>query len=227
MTVLGVLTIGQAPRPDGLTRDVRTVLGPNFDVVERGALDGLGRDDVERLAPGPTDDVLVTLLSDGTPVRISKKPILDRLQSQIDRLENEDRVAATLVMCTGKFPAFRHRQPLVLPQRALYGAVIGLAGGGRVGSLAPVPAQLESARGKWAASGIDDAVVLPADPYSSNPNPEIRAAAQEAREAGARILFMDCFGYDLAMRAAAQEAFGGPVVLARSLAARLAAEIAA
>jgi hypothetical protein len=36
---------------------------------------------------------------------------------------------------------------------------------------------------------------------------------------------MDCFGYDLAMKAAARRAFGGPVVLARTLAARLIAEL--
>lgn len=225
MLALGLLTIGQAPRPDGLAREIREVLGSEFRVIERGALDGVSRADVAALLPGDDDYALVTLLADGTPVTIAKERILEHLQTQLDRLEVEDGVGATLLMCTGAFPPFRHRRPLVQPQAALYGVVIGLAAGSRIGSLAPLERQSEQAQAKWAGMGVTDVVLEAADPYGPDPHGAVRLAARRIGDAGASVLFMDCFGYDLAMRASARAVFGGPVVLARSLAARLVAEV--
>lgn len=222
---IGLLTIGEAPRPDGLARDVSHVLG-SVRVVERGALDGLSAADVDSLVPGEGDDTLVTLRADGSDVRIAKWPILDRLQAGIDRLEREDGVDVVLLMCTGAFPPFRHQGPLLVPQRALYATVAAFAaGGGRIGSLTPLPEQREAAARKWRAFGRDDTAVRTADPYGTDAVEKVRAAAAALREDGARVMFMDCFGYDLTMRDAAREAFGGPVVLARSMAARMAQEV--
>jgi protein AroM len=235
-TTVGLLTIGQSPRPDGLARDVAAVLG-GARVLERGALDGLGIDEVEAMRPGPDDYRLVTLLRDRTPVQVDKAALLPRLQAHIDALEQEG-ADITLLMCTGEFPPFRHAKPLLAPQAALYAVVIALAEDGRVASLTPLPGQVEQARRKWASMGVLDAFVTPADPYAADPCREVAAAAARAAgavsatgadvagAAGAGVLFMDCFGYDLAMRDAARSAFPGTVVLARSLAARLAAEVA-
>lgn len=222
---LGVLTIGQSPRPDSLIREIQAVVGESIRVVERGALDGLSRDEIRAMAPGPGDYHLITLLSDGASVQVNKAAILDRLQRQITDLEEHEDVGATLLMCTGAFPRFDHRRPLLLPQAALYGATIGMANGGAIGSLIPLPAQVEQARAKWRQMGVAGAVVASANPYAADPLAEVQAGAAAARQVGATILFMDCFGFDRAMRAAARAAFGGPVILARSLAARLAAEM--
>lgn len=221
---LGVLTIGEAPRPDALTSDMQAALGPQFELVERGALEGLSDAEVEALAPGPSDYVLITLRASGQSVRLSKPKMLHLLQRQIDRLEREDGVAGTLLMCTGAFPAFQHTRFLLQPQQALYNVVLGLAAGGRPGSLTPLPAQIEQTRKKWAEFGAADAVVVPASPYGEDPVGAVAAGARQAREEGASVLFMDCFGYTLQMKEAARQAFGGPVVLARSMAARLLAE---
>jgi protein AroM len=222
---VGVLTIGQSPRPDGLGRDIQSVLGPRATVVERGALDGLSASEIREMAPQPDDYQLITLLSDGTPVHISKRSILQRLQAQIDDLEGREGVNATLIMCTGEFPPFLHRYPLLMPQAALYGAVIGIASGGTIGALLPLDTQRDQARRKWSDMGIADVQVAVANPYGPDAEAVIAAASATVREAGARVLFMDCFGYNLDMKAAARQAFGGPVVLARSLAARLLMEM--
>ena len=168
---------------------------------------------------------LVTLLADGSSVVIAKRFILERLQRHITALEDEG-ASVVLLMCTGEFPAFAHRVPLILPQRPLYGIVQGLAEGGRVASLTPLPSQVEQARRKWASLGVPDAIVLPADPYGSDPRAVVAAAAAEAQAQGATVLFGDCFGYDAGMGAAARRVFAGSVVIARSMAARLAAEVA-
>lgn len=221
---IGLLTIGQAPRPDHLARDVAAAT-PGARVIERGALDGLDRATLATFAPQPDDYRLVTLLADGSSVVIAKRFILERLQRYITALEDEG-ASVVLLMCTGEFPAFAHRVPLILPQRPLYGIVQGLAEGGRVASLTPLPSQVEQARRKWASLGVPDAIVLPADPYGSDPRAVVAAAAAEAQAQGATVLFGDCFGYDAGMGAAARRVFAGSVVIARSMAARLAAEVA-
>ncbi|MFO7543918.1 MAG: AroM family protein [Trueperaceae bacterium] len=222
---VGLLTIGQAPRPDGLASDVAAVLG-DVPVIERGALDGLSLADVAAMGPKIGDDTLVTLLADGTNVTIAKRAVLALLQNGIDALERHG-VTITLLMCTGAFPVFRHRQVLLAPQAALYATVRAFAAEGKVGSLTPLPEQLPMARRKWAELGVENAVVAAADPYGDDPLRAVAAGAARLRDEGASVCFMDCFGYDLGMRDVATSGFGGPVVLARSMAARMAAEVVA
>lgn len=223
-TRLGLLTIGQAPRPDGLARDVAAIVGSDVEVIEHGALDGLSATELAALRPGDADEALVTLLADGSNVVITKNAVVERLQKHIDALEQAD-VAAILLMCTGAFPTFRHRVPLIAPQMVLYAAVRAVAGGGRVGSLTPLERQVDAARRRWQEQGVAEPLVVAADPYCADPLAAVRTAAESLRRDGASVCFLDCFGFDLAMRDAAREAFTGPVVLARSLAARIAAEV--
>lgn len=226
MRTIGVLTIGQSPRADHLGDDVRSVLGPTTNVIERGALDGMSADEIAAIAPKDASEYrLITLLRSGRSVEIGKPAILHRLQEQIRDLERSEHVDATLLMCTGAFPQFEHDQPLLAPQEALYGAVSGLANGGKIGALIPLESQREQSLRKWHEHGIADVEVFPASPYGDNPIGAIEDASGAAQRAGVAVLFMDCFGYDLTMKAAARRCFGGPVVLARTLAARLIAEL--
>jgi protein AroM len=220
---VGLLTIGQAPRKDGLAADVRRVLG-DAEVLERGALDGCSDEQIAAMRPDEGDYRLITLLRDGRSVEVAKRHLLPRLQAQIDMLE-ADGAQVTLLMCTGEFPEFRHARPLLAPQAALYGVVAALAAGGRVASLTPLASQIEQAGRKWSSLGLD-AFVTDADPYTPAALEAVRAGAARAAASGAKVLFLDCFGYDLAMKGVARENFPGTVVLARSLAARLAAEVA-
>lgn len=223
---IGVLTIGQSPRPDRLGDDMRAALGRQTTVIERGALDGMSDEEIAQIAPrDPGEYHLITLLRNGRSVKIGKPAILQRLQEQIRDLERNAHVDATLLMCTGAFPPFAHDKPLLLPQEALYGAVSGIAGDAKIGALIPLESQREQSLRKWHERGILDAQVFPASPYGEDPIAAIEDASGAAHRAGVTVLFMDCFGYDLAMKAAARRRFGGPVVLARTLAARLIAEL--
>jgi protein AroM len=226
MTGVGLLTIGQSPRFDALAAEVGAVMGPGFAVIERGALDGLPAAELEVLGPGEGEALLVTLLRDGRSVSVSKERILELVQRQIHSLEEEDGVSATLLVCSGPFPPFRHCRPLVQPQAALYGAALALAGGGLVAAMLPEPRQFEWSRREWRRAGVSDPVLVAAEPYQANAQAAVEAAAREARERGADVLYLDCFGYDAGMREGARATFGGPVVLARSMAARLLLEVA-
>lgn len=221
--VAGVLTIGQSPRADDLSADIAAVAG--LQVMERGALDGLARDEVSALGPRPGGELLVSQLSDGTAVRLDRDAILERLQRGIAHLEGQG-VGATLLLCTGEFPLFEHSRPLLVPSAALRGSVVGVAGGDRVAAMIPLPDQAAQARCWWRGQGRTDPILVAADPYGRDAEREVERQARRAAELGGAVLFLDCFGYTRRMAAIARDAFGGPVVLARSLAARLLAELA-
>lgn len=225
-TKLGVLTPGQTPRSDGLISEVQDVVGDSIEVVDRGALDGLSNDEIAAMSPDPDEYRLITLLRDGTSVLIAKRFVLDRLQTQITALEQEG-VAATLLMCTGEFPQFKHSKPVLQPQESLYGAVAGMAGDGVVGALIPLEEQANQARDKWQALGLPSAILNYANPFDDDAIAAVQSAAARARDDGATLLYLDCFGYNRAMREAAQASFEGPVVLARSMAARIVSELIA
>ena len=221
---IGVLTIGQAPRADDVVAELGQVLGPRYAIIERGALDDLGPAEIERHGPEPGHYLLISLLRNGQSVRLSKQKILGRLQQQIDAF-GDDGVDAILLLCTGTFPEFKSDRLIVTPQEALYHLTLGLAGRGkRIGALIPLADQLEQARAKWREYGVDP-VVAAASPYTAKD--EITAAARDLAERGADLIFMDCMGYSLAMKARAKAAAGGcPVILARSAIARVLAEVA-
>lgn len=225
MIHLGVLTIGETPRSDGLSQEMSEALGPGYRLVECGALDGLTDAEVATLAPDPDDYSLITLRADGSSVTVSKQKLLPRLQTRIDLLEREEGVSGTLLMCTGAFPPFDHSRPLFQPQSALYRVAQGFAAGGCPASLVPLPVQVEQMRYTWAEIGVPDAVVVVANPYAPLSGEAVARAAAMARAEGASALLMDCFGYTKEMKVRAQEAFGGPVILARSMAVRLLVEM--
>jgi protein AroM len=131
-TRVGMITIGQSPRPD-VVPEVVALVGRPMTVVEAGALDGLALAEVRRLAPGPTDDTLVTRMQDGVEVHVAKRHIIPRLQARIDRLGAE--VDVIVLLCTGHFPEFRSVVPLLEPQGLVDRIVQAVVGpGGRSGS---------------------------------------------------------------------------------------------
>ncbi|MCB0157369.1 MAG: AroM family protein, partial [Caldilineaceae bacterium] len=103
---IGLLTIGQSPRPDLV--QTLPVLSP-FAQVEAGALDGLAAAAIP-LAAGAFP--LTTRLADGGTVVVDEAFLLPRMQAAVHRLE-EAGVAAILLMCAGTFGPVTSRVPLV------------------------------------------------------------------------------------------------------------------
>ena len=221
---IGVLTIGQAPRADDAVVELRQVLGPSYTIIERGALDDLSAAEIEGVHPEPGHYLLISLLKNGQSVTMSKQKILPLLQERIDAF-GEDGVHAILLLCTGAFPEFKTDRLIVQPQDALYHLVLGLAGRSRrIGVMTPLTGQIAQTRAKWEEYGIDP-IVAAASPYTADD--EVTPAARDLAERGADLIFMDCMGYSLSMKARAKTAAGGcPIVLARSAIARVLAEVA-
>ncbi|WP_144764862.1 AroM family protein [Curtobacterium sp. 9128] len=226
-TRLGVVTIGQSPRTD-LTPELARWL-PGVELVERGVLDGM--DDVALAAMAPADDdhVLTTRLADGGSVEIGERQVQQRLPGVLGALEDE--VDAVLLACTGPFDALPHTKPLFVPDAlialgtAALATALGGAEGARVGVVCPLPAQQGFTVAKFATRlGGQRVLTAASSPYTGT-DATLADAGRVLLDGGAELVALDCIGYTEHMRQVVAAATGLPVVLARSVAARLAAEV--
>ncbi len=221
MTVLGVVTIGQSPRSD-MVPEMLQWLPSSVEVRERGALDGLSAADLTALAPEPGDETLTTRLRDGSSVVIGRAGILPRLQNAIDILESGG-ADVVLIVCTGDFPPFRHSRPLLLAGPLLTAGLSALAGDALVGVVCPLEEQEQQSYEKF--EHLEQKIkVAWATPYQPGLT-ELENAARSLAAEGAQLLVLDCMGYTQEHRQAAATASGLPVVLSRSVVARLTAEL--
>lgn len=217
--VLGLVTIGQSPRDD-IMAQMLPLLPAGLDIQQTGALDGLTRDQIAELAPGPQDYVLHTRLRDGTAVTIGREKIVSRLQSCLTQLEGQG-ANLIVLLCTGEFPRLRSDVLLIEPDRLLFNVVRGLRPR-RAGILVPLPSQIEAAAEKWGALGAET-VFAAASPYRGHI--ELTRAAEELAGQALDLVIMDCMGYTLTHKQAVMRTTGRPALLASRVVARIVGEL--
>lgn len=220
MKKLGLVTIGQSPRTD-ITPDLEPIFGSNIQLLQAGALDGMTTQEIAALAPEAGDYVLVSRLRDSTSVVFAERHILPRLQQCIYDLE-ERGVERILFLCTGSFPAFESRVPLVFPCDVLNGTVPALTGRSRIAVITPKKEQVEQCAEKW-KSRVQSVQVAWGSPYG-DPE-ELVQAAREAADMDVDLVVLDCMGYTAGMKEQVCQLTGKPVVLSRTLAARVVMEL--
>ncbi|MDA8216320.1 MAG: AroM family protein [Dehalococcoidales bacterium] len=217
---IGAITIGQSPRTD-VVPEMLEILGPDVELVQGGALDGLTNSQVAELAPQPGDYVLVTKLRDGTTVHVAEHHILPRMQAQIDRV-TEAGVEVVALLCTGEFPPFNCPRLLVKPQLVLHHFVAALAAGRRLGVVVPAREQVEQGYTRW-QDVAGQVHVEEGSPYGDIS--ELERAAGVLREWRADLVVLDCIGFTKAMKARAAEIAAAPVILPRTVVARTLSEL--
>lgn len=215
--VIGIVTIGQTPRPD-LAATFGAV-APHADVRVAGALDGLLPPAIAALAtPGPYP--LLVRLCGGATVEIPR----DTLVPHVARVAGALAAAgASLVVigCAGEFPAVPCAVPVLIPGRVVPAVLRAFAPAARIGVVTPNAAQVPYAEGKWRDDGFD-VVVTYASPADHG---DIARAAQALREAAVMLVVLDCMGHDDAYRAAFARLSDRPVVATQALVAHLAASM--
>lgn len=222
MKILGAITIGQSPRNDVIPEMI-PYLGENVKVLEAGALDGLDYNEILEFEPTEGDYVLVSKLKDGRSVKFAEKYILPRLQSCISSLE-EQGADVILFICTGVFPEiFGSSKLMVYPQKILHGVTPHLTDKGKVGVITPDKDQVEQAKRKWLETG-KDIIVVNGSPYGDSS--EIDEAIRQLNQyKDIDVIAMDCIGYTEEMKERVAQGTGKPVVLARTIVARVLGEI--
>ena len=217
---IGAITIGQSPRSD-VVPDIQNLLG-KVALVEAGALDGLSYEEILAFAPKENDYVLVTKLRDGRAVKISENYILKRIEKIIATL-TADGVPGILMLCSGEFPQFSSKVPVLYPQLLLQQFATVVAAGKRLGIVNPDAAQAPQAWKRWSKVPVSDIVIEAASPYG---DPEkIRQAATALKKQQAEIIVLDCIGFTRAMKKEFAEITGVPVIIPRTIAARAVAEL--
>lgn len=222
MTVIGLVTIGQSPRTD-VVPEMAAVMGPAIDVRESGALDGLSRASIEKLAPAGGEEILVTRLADGSSVFLGKEKIVGLVEERIAALER-DGASMTALLCTGVFRRLRATRALIQPQPVLLGTLRGLSWPGRLGVLTPSVRHVPQTEARWRRDGFDP-VVAPLSPYEEEDPAALRRAAVAMRDGGAGLVVLDCMGFRRKTRDELSGLTGVPVLLANLLVARVIAEL--
>jgi len=217
---IGAITIGQSPRADVIP-EMTPFFGQDVDIVERGLLDGRSAPEIQAMKPPPGEAVLVSRLRDGTEVSISAGWAREALPAAIAELE-ELGCYLIVLLCTGEFPGLSSRIPLVLPQRLLFHTVSALARELHLGVIVPSPLQISGATARWRPAAARVTAVS-GSPYGEGR--ELDAAARRLAVEGVDIVVLDCMGHAMRHRALVQGVVGRPVILARTLVARVLGEL--
>lgn len=211
---LGVVTIGQSPRPD-LVGFLRDQFGDRVALVEVGALDESGARDLSEMAAGSGDERYLTRLRNGTsfsaPARLLHRRAERVLAGLIPKCD------ATLMLCTGDFSDLRVTGTVLYPDRILRGVVEAVIQTDQtLGVILPAdpPADAPSAWGARVLTAV-------CDPYDGS-DPAV--AARDLVRGGAALLVLDCMGFTRDHRSRVRQEVDVPVILPQSLVARVVGE---
>lgn len=217
---VGILTIGQSPRTD-VTPSIEAILGNRVSIVESGGLDSLTNETVHSVEPDEWDTTYISRMRDGKSVKIGKSKLLPLLQAEMSALE--ETVDIVLMLCTGDFPTLQAKKPIVYPDKILNHIVRALLPSGSLGLIIPLEEQRESLLSKWQQEGLKIFTEV-ASPYEKS---DIAGAARALQKQGADIVVLDCMGYNEQHKSEAVKGSGLPVLLPRTLVARIIAEYVA
>ena len=202
-----LLTIGQSPRED-IISEMKPLLHPGIIILERGLLDGLSPEGIERLKPEAGETPLVTRLKGGRQVELSEKKISSMLPEAIEFMQKEMRIRAAGILCTHDFPKREFSLPLVFPFDYLKFLTSHILKVKSLGVVVPLESQAEMTKEKWKSSLVEDK-----SPYAGGKSWEEIAKRFIAKRVDAVIL--DCIGYKIEDKKEIQGFLSVPVLLPR------------
>ena len=218
---IGAVTIGQAPRVD-VTVDIMDIFNGKIELLQRGGLDGLTKEQIAEFKPEEGDYVLVSRLTDGTSMTFAERYILPRLQECINELEAEG-VRLIMFFCTGDFPdSLTANVPLVYPCNIVNKVVPLLTKKSNIVTVTPSPLQVEQCEKKW-SEYVETVKAIPASPYGSWE--DLKQAAETIKGMDADLVVLDCIGFTQEMKNMFARETGKLVVLPRTLLARVISEL--
>lgn len=218
---IGMISIGQSPRPDILSI-FQDIWGERAEMLEVGALDGLTHTDVQQMSPKDGDDVLVVRMADGQQYLVGRSALIPRIQACADLLITQP-IAAIILLCTGDFRPFRYAVPFIIPQKIVDNTVAALVNAGQVvGVMIPSGDQQKQMRRNLACNGIVP-VFASASPHLGEQG--IIEAAHQLNRYDVSMVIMHCFGYTREMRDIVKEITQKPVLLSNMLIAKVTGEL--
>jgi protein AroM len=204
---VGLLTIGQSPRED-IVSEIMPLLNSRIEILERGLLDCLSLEEIERLKPDAGETPLVTRLKGGSQVEPSEKKISSMLPAAIDSMQKEMKIRAVGVLCTHEFREKKFLVPVIFPFDYLKFLTSRVLNVKSLGVVVPLESQIEMTKEKWKTSFVEAK-----SPYTAGKSWEEIAKKFITKKVDAVIL--DCIGYRIKDKQEVQSFLSVPVLLPR------------
>ncbi|WP_185907946.1 AroM family protein [Psychrobacillus soli] len=208
-----VITIGQTPRTD-MIPPLRSYLPNDTRIIEKGVLDSLVIEEIQHLFVEEGQTTLVSRLTNGNSVVVSKEKIIPIIQQLIDECQKSE-IDLILLACTGKFPLFSSEIPVIYPDFLLNYAVKGLLREGELGVIVPLIEQSEMIQDKWKEVNFKTCITS-TSPYNGT-HEELVQATKRLNESQVQAILLDCMGYSNEMKNIIREHTTKPIIVARNI----------
>ena len=218
---LGVIVIGQSPRPDCVELFGKCLFDGD-EVIVKGALDEVSPEELEEFKHRENEEILVALDRNLEPITVPEAEVKNRMQGKIREMEREG-VTMITVYCSGRFDKLESSVPLVLPGAILEHNILAIAEGRKVSVLVPDAEQIDRTYKQFEALGVIP-FVTSASPFGSREL--LREACEKAAEFGPDIIVMDCTSFNREIRDFARNVTGKPVITAESIYLKVISELA-
>lgn len=216
--MIGLVTLGHSPREDH--EEVYDLIAPGVKRKLVGGLDSFTCGQARSLENKSGVSPLVCLLSDKTTVEIPLPVLFPYLKTQVDELAVHG-ASLAVVLCSGGFPRFDCSIPVVLPGMVVPATVAGLYPDKKIGLIVPNEAQVTAALAHWKSQGVE-AVSAVVSPYEGTGFEE---AGEKFRSNEVDFVAVDCMGFGEIHRERLKNLCGCPVMLPKTLVARVALEL--
>ena len=216
--MIGLVTLGHAPRLDH--EAVYKTIAPGVSCKLVGALDELSCDEARRLEDKSGLSPLVCLLNDETTVEIPLPILFPFIERKVESLAQAGARLA-VVLCCGGFPSFKSSIQVLLPGTIVPALVKAACPKGTIGIIVPNQAQESAAVEHWSTFGLN-VVSAVVSPYESK---SFRETGEKFNTINTDIVAIDCMGFQAEQRQRLKRLCGCPVLLPKTLVARVALEM--
>jgi len=200
-------------------------------IVEKGLLDGLSMEEIDALKPKrATSRMLVSRLQNGAEVKLSERKVREMMQFTVCDLAQQSDIDAIVLFCTGDFPRIDAKVPILYPSSIVKSVVSSILYSKeqtkrRIGIIAPVSEQFGMLNQKW--HRVADNIAFDAlSPYTASDD-DIFHCAKRVSALDLDLVVLDCMGYTGQTKAELAKQIHVPIILPRSILARVTAEVLA
>ena len=216
--MIGLIVLGHSPREDH--EAVYNLIAPEVPKKLVGALDSLSVQQARGLEDKKGESPLVCLLSDGSTVEIPLPTLFPYLRTKVEYLAANGADLA-VILCCGGFPQFDCSIPVLLPGMIVPSVVSCLYPNKKIGLVVPNKAQEDAAQTHWKKMGVETVSAV-VSPYEGKGFEE---AGLYFKSMACDLVAIDCMGFSEEHRARLHVLCDCPVLVPKTLVARVAQEI--